>query len=456
MALLTPLTTLANSLAAWQASGLDDFRKVIAGRRDRLRQTHQDLAWLARGAAEGSIPDYQLSAWLMAAFLNPLDLDETAELTMAMAETGLRLDLSSIPGPHLDKHSTGGVGDKTTLVLLPILASLGVSIVKMSGGGLGVTGGTVDKLSSIPGFQVALTPEQLVSQAARIGLSLSGQSASLAPADGRLYQLRNDTATTDSIPLIASSILSKKVAGGARFVTIDVKCGSGAFITDFTGASRLASVLEQVGERCGLRVQAEITDMSQPLGCAVGNALEVEEALQVLAGEPTNEPTARFRELCTKLAADALVFCGHFSNEPEASQSVQNTLQTGNALKKALEWIGAQGGPNSLDELRAKLPTAAHRHEVRAQQSGWVGALDARSFGEGLVKLGGGRFVKTDQLDYGVGFLLNVTVGSRVTIGERLYTILARSPAEAQAVERYVFSKVEISPQPVKAPPLFL
>ena len=259
---------------------------LIARRRDGGSHSADDLGFLAQAAAEGSVPDYQLAAWLMAAYLNPLDERETADLTVAMARSGERLDLSVLSRPWVDKHSTGGVGDKTTLVLLPLLAACGLSLVKMSGRGLGITGGTLDKLASVEGLRLDLPPEALLRVAAESGFALGGQTARLAPADGALYALRDATGTVASLPLIVSSILSKKIAGGAETVVLDVKCGSGAFMRTLPEARALAHALRTVGERCGLRVRCAITDMSTPLGAAVGNALEVREAWDVLSGAP--------------------------------------------------------------------------------------------------------------------------------------------------------------------------
>lgn len=283
-----------------------NFQDIIAAKRDGLKHTKPELEWLAKAAACGEVPDYQLSAWLMAAYLHPLDSEETAWLTLSMAGTGERLDLTGLPKPWVDKHSTGGVGDKTTIVLLPLLAACGLTMVKMSGRGLGITGGTVDKLLSVPGFRMDLTPEELKAQAKRIGLAITGLTPNLAPADKVLYALRDATATVDSIPLIVSSILSKKIAGGAETVVLDVKAGSGAFMKTVPEARKLASALSDTAAIAGLKTRLAITDMSQPLGRTVGNSLEVEEAGAVLTG---NEPS-RFAELCLDLAALTLVAVG--------------------------------------------------------------------------------------------------------------------------------------------------
>ncbi|MCG9894215.1 MAG: thymidine phosphorylase, partial [Fimbriimonadaceae bacterium] len=269
-------------------------QQIIAAKRDRRVHSAGEIQAVIRGATDGSWTDDQLAAWLMAAFLNGLNPAETAELTKAMAESGERLDLTGLPQPWVDKHSTGGVGDKTTLVLLPLLASCGLTMVKMSGRGLGKTGGTIDKLESIPGFRTDLSPAEMIAQARMVGCALTGQTPKLAPADGRLYALRGATATVESIPLIVASILSKKMAGGAEVVVLDVKCGRGAFMTELPRARELKAELENVGREAGLKVRALVTDMDQPLGRAAGNALEVKEAIRVLKGEESG----RFTELC--------------------------------------------------------------------------------------------------------------------------------------------------------------
>ncbi|RYG47758.1 thymidine phosphorylase, partial [bacterium] len=262
-----------------------DFRDLIAIRRDGRTHTAEELDYLAQAAAKGQVPDYQIAAWLMAAYLNPLDEEQTANLTLAMADSGKRIDLSGLPKPWVDKHSTGGVGDKTTLVLLPLLSACGLTMVKLSGRGLGIAGGTIDKLASFDGLRLDLSPEEAREIAGRIGLSLSGASPALAPADKVLYALRDATATVENMPLIASSILSKKIAGGAETVVLDVKTGSGAYMQKYHESHELAHWLVRIGERCGLKVRAAITDMDQPLGSAVGNMVEVEEARSILRGD---------------------------------------------------------------------------------------------------------------------------------------------------------------------------
>ncbi|MBS1709031.1 MAG: thymidine phosphorylase [Armatimonadetes bacterium] len=392
-----------------------DAVTVISHRRDGLVQSAAELRAVAEAAAHGTWTDDQLAAWLMAAYLRPLTLDETADLTLAMAASGKRLDLTGLPKPWLDKHSTGGVGDKTTLVLLPLLASFGLTMVKMSGRGLGITGGTIDKLESVPGFRIDLTPAEMVAQASRIGLALTGQTPRLAPADGKLYALRDVTATVGSIPLITSSILSKKIAGGAETVVIDVKCGSGAFMRDLSSAKELAHWLTEVGRRAGLRVATHVTDMDQPLGRCAGNALEVREALAVLAGREQG----RFTELCVHLAVSTLAEVGRPASEAEVRQA----LVGGTALAKAKEWFAAQGADISVFESE-NWCIAPHVHEVSwPGEPGWVKRVDAGQVGHAVVHLGGGREKKTDTIDPSVGVETLVAVGDKVEPGQTLFRV---------------------------------
>lgn len=394
---------------------------TIRRRREGGVHTAQELKALAMGAADGSIQDYQLAAWLMAACLNPLTPQETADLTIAMAESGERLDLSSLPRPWVDKHSTGGVGDKTTLVLLPILAACGLTLVKMSGRGLGITGGTIDKLESVPGFRTDLTPEEMVKQAKMIGLALTGQTPRLAPADKALYALRDATGTVDSIPLIVSSILSKKMAGGAETILLDVKCGSGAFMKDLGQARQLRDALNETGRIAGLNVRAHITDMEQPLGRAVGNALEVKEAIRVLKGEEKG----RFAELCFRYAAETLEAVG----QADGAAQVAEVIRNGGALQAAMHWFHAQGGDLEVfeeDETWQLAPTVTQ--VVHTGEAGWVSAIDARAVGQFVVDLGGGRKSKTDAVDPRVGVVLHTQVGDRIEPGQPLYDIHSDGP----------------------------
>lgn len=428
------------------------FRELIAAKRDRRRHTREEFDFLAQCAANPTahgVEDYQLSAWLMAAYLNGLDLDETADLTRAMAQSGDRLDLTGLPHPWVDKHSTGGVGDKTTLVLLPLLAACGLTGVKMSGKGLGITGGTIDKLSSIPGFRTDLAPDEMVAQAKRIGLALTGQTPKLAPADGTLYALRDTTETVASMPLIVASILSKKLAGGAEVLGLDVKCGSGAFMRTLDDATALAEMLVQVATRCGLPTHATITDMDQPLGSMVGNALEVAEAWATLRPDA---PDSRFRELCVYLAAETLVAVGWSKSIADGQATADARLRDGSAEGKARLWIEAQGG--TIDD--AGLPKAPVVLQVSADSEGWVGRVDARIVGQVVVDLGGGRQRKEDTIDPSVGVEVLVEVGDRVEVGQEVFRIHAPSMSAALSAAEALRTALQVNRDFVSRPPLIL
>lgn len=429
-----------------------DFRRIIEDRRDGRSHSGADLAFLANGAGSGSIPDYQLAAWLMAAYLNPLSRDETTALTLAMADSGSRIDLTGLPKPWVDKHSTGGVGDKTSIVLLPLLAACGLTVVKMSGAGLGITGGTVDKLGSIPGFRLGLGIDELKEQARKIGLALTGQTPDLAPADKALYGLRDATATVKSLPLITSSILSKKVAGGAETVVLDVKCGNGAFVADLDEALELADWLRDVGTRCGLNIRIEVTDMSAPLGSAVGNAVEVKEAIRVLTCDPAElpGPSQRFRELCLDLAGETLDAVGIPSGRAEEA------LRGGTAAEKAQQWFAAQGGPKTLDGVLNSLTTAPLTRDVRSDREGWIQGVQAATVGAAVVDLGGGRHRKEDLIDPSVGIEFMAGVGDEVRAGDVLFTVHAGTEAAADEAAASVRGAMTFSGWPVERPPLVL
>ncbi|MHB8637311.1 MAG: thymidine phosphorylase [Fimbriimonadaceae bacterium] len=417
-----------------------DMAHAIEVRRDGGRHTSAELHGLALAAAHGEAPDYQLAAWLMAAYLNPLDMDETAALTLGMAASGKRLDLTGLPKPWVDKHSTGGVGDKTSIVLLPLLAACGLTVVKMSGRGLGITGGTLDKLSSVPGFRLDLTPEELVAQAGRIGLALTGQSPDLAPADKVLYALRDATGTVASVPLIVSSILSKKLAGGAETVVIDVKCGSGAFMTTLAQAETLAAALRNTGKRCGLSVHTEITGMSQPLGAAVGNALEVAEALRVLRNQASTAPERRFEALCLSLAQRTL-------EAARVAADAEKALRSGAALAKAEAWFAAQGAAAMDPPLERLIATP-----MPALADGFIAKIDAGAVGELVLDLGGGRRRKDDPVDLQVGVIVNKLVGEPVTAGESVLTVHSRAPITKAALGALTQSILATTPRPQKPP----
>lgn len=415
------------------------IKEAIAAKRDGNANTAAELRAIATGAADGSVPEPSLAAWLMAAYLNGLNARETADLTLEMAASGERLDLTGIPRPWLDKHSTGGVGDKTTLVVLPILAACGITVVKMSGRGLGITGGTVDKLESVPGFRVDLAPDEMTAQAARIGIALTGQTPRLAPADKTLYRLRDETGTVASIPLITSSILSKKIAGGAEAVVFDVKCGSGAFMPTIEAAEELALSLRRVGELAGLQVATLVTDMDQPLGRCVGNTLEVVEAVETLSGNGG----PRFTELCVSLAGAGLALVGKGGD-----REARAALDSGRALAKCGEWFGGQGA--DWEAVQAgRFANAPVQYEVCAARGGWVARVDARAVGEAAVALGAGRAQPGAQVDPSVGIEVLAQVGSEVKKGHPVFRVHAR--ADDQSVRERLLAGLEIVSDPVPA-----
>lgn len=425
-----------------------NFVEIIARRRDGLASLPGDLAAVAQGAADGSVPDYQLAAWLMAAFLNPLSTQETAELTLAMAQSGEVLDRSGLPHPWFDKHSTGGVGDKTTIALLPILVACGMTVVKMSGRGLGMTGGTIDKLEAVPGFRTDLEPEAMLDLARRTGLALSGQTPRLAPADKALYALRDVTGTVPNVPLITASILSKKIAAGAECVVLDVKCGSGAFMSDLQAAQTLRQSLVQTGEAVGLRVVARVTDMDQPLGAAVGNALEVKEAIRVVQGAELSPTEARFRDLLLEFARDSLAVVGIEADPAEA-------IASGRAAEVMRQWFAEQGSDGSVFEGEDWAVAPVQRTMV-AERAGTVAQVSAHGVGHAVLNLGAGRRTKEDVIDPRVGAIVHVAVGTRVQAREPLVTIHTASETDADAAEAMLRQAIQVGEGDVAPRPLFL
>jgi pyrimidine-nucleoside phosphorylase len=395
-----------------------DVLAAIAHKRDGARNSPDEIAGLVAGAAAGTIPDYQLAAWLMAVVLRGMDRDETLWLTEAMVRSGEVLDVSSIPGVTVDKHSTGGVGDKVTLIACPLAASLGVAVPKLSGRSLAHTGGTLDKLESVPGFDVDLGPERFLEQVRRIGIAIAAQSARIVPADRALYALRDVTATVPSIPLIASSVLSKKLAAGARAIVLDVKFGRGAFMPDLEQATELARLMVEIGTGAGRQVVALLTAMEAPLGRAIGNALEVREAFDVLDGHGDKELTA----VSVTVAREMCALAGVRRDPADA-------LRSGAGSHKLWQLLEAQGASSG------RLPEVAPATgAVRAERAGWVGSIDALEVGTAVLELGGGRRRHGDSIDHGVGVVLEAAIGARVTQGDVLCRIHARSPEQASRV----------------------
>lgn len=392
---------------------------LIRKKRDGETHSRAELEQLVLGYTRGDVPDYQMSAWLMAVYLRGMTAQETADLTMVMAESGDQMNLGDLP-KTVDKHSTGGVGDKTSLILTPMLAALGLTVAKMSGRGLAHTGGTIDKLESFPGWSPELPEDRFIAQAHDIGLSLVGQSKDLAPADGKMYALRDVTATVDCLPLIASSIMSKKLASGAHTVVLDVKVGAGAFMRTLDDGSNLARAMVDIGTRAGRQVRAVLTDMDTPLGHMAGNSLEVLEALDTLRGKGPADLT----ELCVALAVEALAAYGE--DEKQAELRAWATLKDGSALAKFRAFIEAQGGDVSYVDDPSKLDVAPGRSEVVSPSAGFVDKIDALSVGRAVLALGGGRERKGEAIDHGVGVELVKKPGEAVQKGEAVIRIYHR------------------------------
>ena len=413
--------------------------------------TQDEIIEFTRGAADGSIPDYQLAALLMAIRLNGMSARETTDLTLAMRDSGDVCDLSAIPGVKVDKHSTGGVGDTTTLVLAPLVAACGVPVAKMSGRGLGHTGGTLDKLESIDGLTVSLTEEQFIEQVRDLGLAVIGQTAALAPADKTLYALRDVTATVDSLPLIASSIMSKKLASGADAIVLDVKTGSGALMETVDDAINLAKAMADIGKLSGKPVRAIVTGMGQPLGTHVGNALEVKEAIEVLSGKVKGD----LLEVALLLGSHMLVLGGRTDSTEHAREMLLSALRTGSGLSRFGAMIAAQGGnPDCIHDVNL-LPQPALIRKVTADCEGYISSMDTEALGYAAQAMGAGRVQKTDQIDYSVGYILPVRIGDHVTADTTLCTLYARSEADAANAEKAIRGAITIGDEPVERPPLW-
>lgn len=399
---------------------------IIQKKRDGGELTPSELTFLIDGYSRGDIPDYQLSAWAMAVFFQGMTPKETAALTLAMANSGDQVDLGPISGIKVDKHSTGGVGDKTTLIIGPLVASVGIPVAKMSGRGLGHTGGTIDKLESIDGFRTELSRERFMTQVNDIGLSVIGQSGNLAPADKKLYALRDVTATVESIPLIASSVMSKKIAAGADAIVLDVKTGSGAFMKTLEDSEKLAKAMVDIGTEVGRHTAAVISDMDQPLGFAIGNALEVQESIETLKGNGPDDLT----ELCLTLGAHMVVLGGKSDSFESAKQLLRNQINNGAALAKFRAFIAAQGGDASIVDDPARLPQAPILLEVKVEEAGYVYAIEAEQLGLAAMILGAGRATKDATIDYAVGVTLRKKVGQSVEAGDTLAVLHVREHDE--------------------------
>ena len=399
---------------------------IISKKKQGFAHTKEEIQFLINGILDKSIADYQLSAWLMAVCLKGMDLEETAYLTEAMAKSGDMLDLSEFGEFTVDKHSTGGVGDKITIILIPLLAQAGLPVAKLSGRSLGHTGGTIDKLEAIPGFNSDLPIEKFLAQVREIGVALASQTLKLAPADGKLYALRDVTATVDNMSLIASSVVSKKIAAGANIIVLDVKYGSGAFIKTKEQAEELSIMMSEIAKRLGRKLICAITSMEEPLGLAIGNSLEVQEAIDVLKGQGPWDA----KELTLSLGAIAMVEAQKASNEEEAKLILENYMRDGSAYQKFEQLVEAQGG-----SLKNGLPKAKYQIEVNAEKSGFVKVADAMTLAKAAKLLGAGRDKKEDAIDYSVGIVLNKKIGDKVEVGEVLATLHANSEQVSEAVK---------------------
>ncbi|MFC4320078.1 pyrimidine-nucleoside phosphorylase [Litchfieldia salsa] len=422
---------------------------LIEKKREGHELTREEISFMIKGYTDGDIPDYQMSAMAMAIFFRDMTISERVDLTMAMVESGDQIDLSSIEGIKVDKHSTGGVGDTTTLILAPLVASVGVPVAKMSGRGLGHTGGTIDKLESISGFQVEIDGETFNNLVNKNKIAVVGQSGNLTPADKKLYGLRDVTATVDSIPLIASSIMSKKIASGADAIVLDVKIGSGAFMKDLESAKELAHAMVQIGNGASRKTIAVISDMNQPLGFAIGNALEVKEAIDTLKGKGPVD----LHELCLTLGSKMVYLAGKAENVDEAREMLEKSIETGKAIETFKTFIAAQGGDDSIIDDPSRLPTASYTFEVEAKEDGYIAEIIADKIGIASSILGAGRTTKESEIDLAVGLVLNKKIGELVKKGESLVTIHSNTPEVTEVINR-IYDAYSISQRSVELNPL--
>jgi pyrimidine-nucleoside phosphorylase len=424
--------------------------EIISKKRDGYVLSTEEIEWVVENYTRDHIPDYQMAALLMAICWRGMDARETRDLTLAMARSGDQLAVRDIVAPVVDKHSTGGVGDKVTIAVAPLVAACGVAVGKMTGRGLGYTGGTVDKLESIEGLRVSLSREEFLHIFKTHHIVLAGQSSELAPADGKMYALRDVTGTVESVPLIAASIMSKKLAIGASHLLLDIKYGSRVSIKTVEQAYPLAQMMVDIGKLAGIHTVAAITSMVQPLGRAVGNALEVAEAIAILHGTGPQD----VQELCYHEAAELLVMTGSAPDHAEAERRVLQAIRSGRAIEKLLEVVAAQGGNTRQIEQPALLPQAPARVMLKAPRSGYIAAIHSETIGLASMRLGAGRFEKGDQIDHRTGLVLQAKVGDYRYAGEPLIEIHARSESEAASIEAELLSAYRWSDAPVSPPPL--
>ncbi len=420
---------------------------IIEKKRNGLELTNEEIKFLINGYTNGDIPDYQMSAFTMAVYFQGMNDNEATNLALAMLHSGDELNLDMIEGVKVDKHSTGGVGDKTSLVLAPLVASLGINFAKMSGRGLGHTGGTLDKLESIPGFNISLTDDEFIEQVKKIHLAIIGQTVNLAPADKKLYSLRDVTATVDSIPLIASSIMSKKLASGANAICLDVKVGSGAFMKNIDSARKLAKLMVAIGNKCNRHMTAVLTNMDEPLGFAVGNSVEVLEAINTLNGNGPKD----LLELCLTLGAYLVIDSNLASTVSEAKDLLRKQIENKEGLNKLAEMVNAQGGDSSYIFNPAKFVLGKNVIEIKSQNKGYVSKIDALAIGHAAMLVGAGREKITDTINPRVGVVLNKKVGDYVNENETLATLYSDGNNEKEAIEMikkaYSYADFEIEPK---------
>jgi pyrimidine-nucleoside phosphorylase len=422
---------------------------LIEKKRDGEKLSTEEIQFIVNGYTEGTIPDYQVSAFTMAVFFNGMTESETADLTMAMVKSGDQIDLSEIEGIKVDKHSTGGVGDTTTLVLGPLVAAVGVPVAKMSGRGLGHTGGTIDKLESVEGFHVEIENQEFIDLVNKNKIAVIGQSGNLTPADKKLYSLRDVTATVNSIPMIASSIMSKKIAAGADAIVLDVKTGAGAFMKTIDDSRGLAHAMVRIGNNVGRQTMAIISDMSQPLGFAIGNALEVKEAIDTLKGEGPEDLT----ELCLTLGSHMVYLAKKANSLEEARQLLENAIKDGSALETFKLFLASQGGDASVVDQPGKLPQAKYIIELEAKEDGYVKEMVADEIGTAAMILGAGRATKESTIDLAVGLMLRKKIGDKVQKGDSLVTIYSNFE-NVDAVKQKLYENINVTSEPAKAPTL--
>lgn len=419
---------------------------IITKKRDGEALSKKEIAFLISSYTKGDIPDYQMSAFLMATYFKGMNHEEATNLALAMRDSGDVLDLSAIKGVKVDKHSTGGVGDKVTLVLAPLVASLGAKVAKMSGRGLGHTGGTIDKLESIPGFKVELPRSAFIQQVKEIGLSVVGQSGGVAPADKKLYALRDVTATVDVIPLIASSIMSKKLASGADAIVLDVKVGKGAFMQTIEEARELARLMVDIGKLAGKKMTAILTDMDEPLGHKIGNALEVVEAVEALKGHGPKD----LMEVVMTIAAELVIYAGVTDHVDDAKKRLNEAIQSGKAYEKFLSFVKAQGGDTDVFDHPETL-LSAQRVSLKAKASGYIHQIDALAIGHAAMRLGAGRETKADQIDLSVGVDLHVKVGNHIEKDQVIATLYVKQKGIDEA-KKLITDAVMIGGEPKRKP----